>query len=135
MIYILKLGHVSGVQLDSTKSTESLSLSIYIFCFCGKEQGSPVNGVCSKYTFPKVRKMQLHHEANQGGQMQGQYLCPERRHPRCSCSCIVSLVCFPGKGNSFPFVISYCQLQKKNSTTSTNTYYTVTYTIIHLYSL
>lgn len=55
MIYILKLGHVSGVQLDSTKSTESLILSIYIFCFCGKEQGIPVIRICSKIYSPEMR--------------------------------------------------------------------------------
>lgn len=56
MIYILKLGHVPGVQLDSAKSTESLILSIYILCFFGKEQGTASSGVCSKYIFLKLGK-------------------------------------------------------------------------------
>lgn len=56
MIYILKLGHVSGVQTDSAKSTESLLLSIYIFGFPGKEQGTPAIRVCSKIYLPETRK-------------------------------------------------------------------------------
>lgn len=49
MIYILKLGHVPGVQLDSAKSTESPILSISILCFCGREQGTPSSGVLKIY--------------------------------------------------------------------------------------
>lgn len=116
MIYILKLGHVSGVQLDSTKSTESLILSIYIFCFCGKEQGIPVIRICSKIYSPEMRGEKNLASMRNKQRRTDRGLIP--LHLEEASSVIRFLYCQPCllscKRNQPFFGTLYCQFQKKS---------------------